>query len=388
MSNKAGNTHASSALTAGSLHYLCLQATREGQASHAHVREIINGLEHHNWQVRLFEPKYSSFDKLPGPLGRLLGFLRAQWQLWRSSRPDILYIRAHLAAWPSALWAYIIGLPVVQEVNGPYEDLFIAWPWTRKAARLFILLIRSQLRWASAIIAVTPQLAEWARKEAGHSKVFVVPNGANTNLFHPEARTSIELPHPYVVFFGALARWQGIKTLLEAVKTKEWPSEVRLVVAGDGTERPHIEKAAGYGQVVYLGLVPYQEMPGIVAGSLAGLSPQIDVSGRAITGLLPLKVLETLACGVPVIVTDWPGQADLVRKNRCGLVIPPDDPKALAEAVAYLYYHPEERIAMGERGRKLVEAEYSWDRCAQMTSEILAALTRKGPKGIKYRSHG
>lgn len=358
----------------GSIYYLCLQATREGQASHAHVREIIKGLEHHGWQVKLFEPKHRSFDKPPRPLGRLLSFLRTQWQLWRSSRPNILYIRAHFATWPSALWARIIDLPTVQEINGPYEDLFIAWPWTRKVARLLIWLMRSQLRWASTIIAVTPQLAEWASKEAGHGKVCVVPNGANTNLFHPQAKTNIELPQPYVVFFGALAPWQGIGIVLEAVKTKGWPSEVRLVIAGDGAERARVEEAARSGQVIYLGRVPYQDMPGIVAHSLAGLSPQIGLGRRSETGLLPLKVFETLACGVPVIVTDWPGQADLVRKNGCGLVIPPDNPEALAEAVAYLYYHPEERSAMGERGHNLVKLEYSWDRCAQKTSEILMTL--------------
>jgi glycosyltransferase involved in cell wall biosynthesis len=361
-----------------SIHYLCLQATREGQASHAHVREIIKGLERRNWRVMLFEPSYNS--KPPGPFRRLLGFLETQWRLLRSPRPDILYIRAHFAAWPSALWAHLIGLPTLQEVNGPYEDLFVAWPWTQRMARLFIWLMRSQLRWASAVIAVTPQLAEWVRKEAKHDRVFVVTNGANTDLFHPNAKANIELSYPYVVFFGALAPWQGIRTLLEAAKTKYWPSEVRLVIAGDGAERPHVEKAACYGQVVYLGSVPYQELPGIVAHSLAGLSPQNALAGRSRTGLLPLKVFETLACGVPVIVTDWPGQANLVRENQCGLVVPPDDPKAIAEAVAYLYYHPKERIMMGKKGRRLVELEYSWDRCAQKISEILIMLVCKASK--------
>lgn len=370
-----------SKITKGSIHYLCLQAPQAGQASYAHVLEIIKGLERCNWKVRLFEPSYTSSRKLPGAFGRLMGFLRAQWQLLHSPRPDILYIRAHFAAWPSALWARLIGLPTVQEVNGPYEDLFIAWPWTQKMAKLFVWLMRSQLRWASVVIAVTPQLAEWVRKEAGHDRVFVVTNGANTNLFNPNAKVNTELPYPYVVFFGALAPWQGIRTLLEAVKTKYWPSDVRLVIMGDGAERPHVEKAASYGQVVYLGPVAYHELPGIVAHSLAGLSPQNALAGRSKKGLLPIKVFETLACGVPVIVTDWPGQADLVRENQCGLVVPPDDPKAIAEAVAYLYYHPEERIMMGEKGRKLVELEYSWDRCAQKTSEILAMLVCKAPTG-------
>lgn len=353
--------------------YLCLQVTREGQASHAHVHEIIAGLQRRGWIVKLYEPFYRSTEKLPGPVMRLVGFLFTQLRLWTSGRPDILYVRWHFAVWPTALWALLGRIRVVQEVNGPYEDLFLAWPITRRFTRLFIWLMRSQLRWADAVIAVTPQLAEWVQQETGQAKAkaVVVPNGANTELFHPSASAPVPLPEKYVVFFGALAPWQGIDTMLKAVEESEWPAEVKLVIVGDGVEKRAVLSAAQGGRVVYLGVLPYAQVSGVVARSIAGLSPQTAAGERSDKGLSPLKVFETLACGVPVIVTDFPGQADLVRSATCGIVIPPDNPRALAKAVAYLYHHPEERVAMGKRGRELVEREHSWDSRAEQVDAVL-----------------
>lgn len=357
------------------LAYLCLQATREGQASHAHVHEIIKGLQRRGWDVELFEPAYVSSTAPPGYLWRFWEFIRLQLKLWTSGKVNVLYIRWHFATWLTALWARGRGVPVVQEVNGPYEDLFIAWPGTRRLARLFVWLMRSQLRWADAVIAVTPQLADWVRMERGRDGVFVVPNGANTELFHPGAALGpgLHLRRPYVIFFGALARWQGVETMLVAAQHPAWPDEVDLVVVGDGVERGRVELAAARcSRVRYLGLQPYACIPGLVARSLAGLLPKSDPGGRAsTTGLFPLKLFETLACGVPAVVTDFPGVADLVREDDCGLVIPPEDPEALAQAVDYLHRHPDKRELMGRRGRELVEREHSWDRRAKDTDAVL-----------------
>lgn len=356
------------------LSYLCLQATREGQASYAHVHEIIKGLEQRGWNVRLYEPRYRTWSKQPGPFGRLLEFAFIQLRLFLSEKPDVVYIRWHFASFPAAFWARLCRIPVIQEVNGPYEDLFIAWPLSRRFAWFFKWLLRTQLRWADAVISVTQELADWCKSESGNNNVFVVPNGANTELFRPDAPLSVSLPEHFVVFFGALAPWQGIETLLKALDEKEWPGDVKLVIVGDGAERFRVEDAARNGKVIYLGTIPYKQMAGIVARSIAGLSPQNSAGGRSSTGLNPLKVFETLACGVPVVVTDFPGQADLVREGNCGIVIPPEDPGALARAVAYLYNHPHERALMGCRGRALVEKKHSWNRRAEQTDHILRKL--------------
>jgi glycosyltransferase involved in cell wall biosynthesis len=353
------------------LSYLCLQVTEEGQASYAHVHEIIAGLRHRGWNVMLFEPRKRKRAGSWSLLFKGLDFCSTQLSLWCAARPDVIYIRWHFATWPTALWARMLRIPVVQEVNGPYEDLFIAWPWTRRLAPFFKGLMRKQLSWASEVIAVTPHLARWVRGESGNSRVRVIPNGVNTELFRPDAPSSIRLPEAFVVFFGALAPWQGVSTMLKAVEESEWPSPVKLVVVGDGAERHRVESAASCQKIVYLGKVRYAEIPGIVARSIAGLSPQTSCGGRSATGLFPLKVFETLGCGVPVIVSDFPGQADLVRRGKCGIVVEPENPTALAEAVAYLYHHPESRMEMGRRGRRLVEREHQWDMRAGETATVL-----------------
>lgn len=361
------------------LAYLCLQVTREGQASHAHVHEIIKGLRKRGWKVELFEPRPPSSAGIGAVIFKVAEFIRTQRRLRRAGPFDVLYVRSHPLALPTSLWGRRRRLPTVQEVNGPYADLFVSYPWTRFLAVAFRTAARLSLKLADGVIAVTPQLRSWVLAETASDKpVQVVPNGANSELFRPSAPSELKIGDPYVVFFGSLSRWQGIATLLDAVRHPAWPRGVKLVVAGDGVERPRLESVEPSGPVVYLGPVPYRQIPGLVAGSLAGLSPQTDVQGRAATGLFPLKVFETLACGVPVVVTDFPGQADIVREIGCGVVVPPEDPGALAAAVAALAQDPVGRKEMGARGRRAIAEAYSWDRRAEATDRFLRHLLGGG----------
>ena len=166
--------------------------------------------------------------------------------------------------------------------------------------------------------------------------------------------------------------------MLAAIKDPAWPQEVKLVIVGDGVEKPKVQSAAAdFSLLCYLGPQPYLRMPGIVAGSLAALVPTTDPMGRSQKGLAPLKFFESLACGVPVVVSDFPGMADLVREHGCGLVIPPNAPKALAEAVNYLFRHPEERLHMGMNGQALVVREHSWDRRAGDTADLLKEILQE-----------
>jgi glycosyltransferase involved in cell wall biosynthesis len=323
--------------------------------------------------VDLHQPGYAESADDPGLWARLREFLRVQAGVIRvSGEYDALYVRSHFAAFPTVLYAKVREIPVVREVNGTYADLFIAWPWTRALAPLFRWVMRAQLRWSDTVIAVTEGLADWVRGEGAEGRIRVVSNAADVELFRSDRATETELPDRFVIFFGALAPWQGIETLLEAVHDPSWPEDVRLVVAGDGALRERVEEATADGKVLYIGTVPYRNLPGVVTASLAGLSPQGNLAGRGDTGLHPLKVFETMACGVPVIVTDHPGQADLVRSVDCGIVVPPEDPPALAGAVARLADDREAARAMGARGRRAAVERHSWKRRAEETAAVLS----------------
>ncbi len=133
-----------------------------------------------------------------------------------------------------------------------------------------------------------------------------------------------------------------------------------------------VARAADGKRIVFVGRQPYREIGGIVAGALGGMVPS---HARQTSGLYPLKVFETLACGVPVVVTDFPGQADLVREVGCGLIVPPGDPTSLAEAVANLHRGPERRRAMGRRGRVALERDHSWTARAAATAALLERIS-------------
>lgn len=353
--------------------YLCLDNLKEGKASFAHVNEIIKGLRKHGYQVLLFSPNYNSTQYSPNLMTRFFAMLLIQLKvLYKLHNFDILYIRGHFASILTFLIAKLFNLHIVFEVNGPYEDIFIAWPWTRKINFIFTSIVRLQIRHSNTVICVTPQLAQWVRQETQRSKVFVVPNGANVDLFNPKARFRLILPYIYVIFFGSLTPWQGLETLIEAIKDPSWPSDVRLIIAGDGPMRPFVESASTDDQrLLYLGVIPHQTLPALIANSLAGLCPKNSLGNRSTTGLFPLKLFETLACGVPIIVSDFPGQADLVRKYECGLITIPEDPQSLAKAVQYLRNHPELRQEMGMKANNYAVNCASWEKRAEDTAKIL-----------------
>ena len=365
--------------------YLCLQVTREGQPSYAHVHEIIAGLERLGAQVRLFEPAYAP-GPLPGAADRLAEFRRVQRRLRAAERPDVIYMRHHFGLWPAARWAHAHQIPVVHEINGPPEDFFIAWPRARFARPVVKQAIRQQLKWANGIAAVTPGLADWAR---GHTRrrvpVEVIPNGANDRLFSPAAAdvplSRLDLPDRFVVLVAALSAWQGADVAVRAAREPAWPPDVALVVVGRGALEHTVRAAADGDRIVHAGPLPYRQVPAVVARSLAALSPQVDVEGRALTGLMPLKVFETMACGRPIVVSDYPGMADLVRAEACGLVVPPGDPAALALAVRALADDPGAASDMGRRGREAIEQRHSWTRRAEATYRLLEAAARSRPPG-------
>ncbi len=317
------------------LAYLCLQPTVEGQGSHAHVHGIIDGLRALGWRVVLRQPDEATTTR--GLLARLWTFMAVQADLWRRARgADAVYVRMHPVAAPTVWWARRRGIRVVVEVNGPEEDWLLAWPVLRRVGRLLRWLLATQLRAADHVVVVTSGLGEWAARTAGRAvPTTVIPNGADPTRFHPGATGGpAGLPDRYAVFVGELAPWQGIDVLLQAVQDPEWPDDLSLVIAGRGVMAGAVDAAAATDpRVVALGRVPFDQVPGLVAGAAVALVPSRD---RAGTGVAPIKLFEALATGVPVIAADVP-DSDRQPVSR---LVPPDDAPAWARAVRDVHRQP------------------------------------------------
>jgi glycosyltransferase involved in cell wall biosynthesis len=342
------------------LAYLSLETPRPGQASQTHIDEIIAGLRDAGWQVELFATRSGGASTRSSFLRRLLDYGHVQLSLARRlSSFDAVFARSHFMALPLALWARWRGIPVVQEINGKPADIGVTYPAVKSLAPVFSWLYRTQFRLAAHLIAVTDGLAHWARSFANHDRVSVVSNGANTALFNPNG-PSADISGRYVVFVGGLVAWHGIGTMLAALKEPAWPADVRLVIVGDGIEREKVAAAEGDPCLLWLGRQPYEAIPALLRGALAALCVIEDQDGRSASGVAPLKLFEAMACGIPVIASDLPFQADLVRSTDAGLIVPPAVASAVASAVKSLADVPEKGRLLGRNGAAYVAREASW----------------------------
>ncbi|MCJ7624340.1 MAG: glycosyltransferase family 4 protein [Anaerolineaceae bacterium] len=286
------------------------------------------------------------------------------------SKYDVLYIRSHIMTLPSMIMAILLKIPMVLEFNGPYHDLFLAWPFTRYFSGLLIFLMKYQMRLAKNIIVVTPQLKDWVVNEIDRDNIFVIENGADIDHFFPGAQNDFPLDKEYVIFFGALTVWQGIDDILNATNDDQWPKDLMLIIAGDGIKKDEVVRS-GNKNIKYLGVVPYELIPGLIAGSLTSLVCMNNIGSRSDTGLSPLKLYESLACGVPVIVTDLPGISDFVKEHDCGIIIPLNSPKSIVNAVTKIFGDRTYRDKLGKNGLDVVTRDHSWTKRAIDTDKII-----------------
>ena len=153
--------------------------------------------------------------------------------------------------------------------------------------------------------------------------------------------------------------------MLAAARHPVWPQGVKFVLVGDGPEASLVDAAAGASpvsdRIIRFGHRDQQTLAGIISHAMVSLVIIENSHGKAETGLAPLKLFESLACGVPVIVSDQPGMGDLVRKAGCGMIVPERDPAALAQAVAEIAADPARISAIGRAAREEALARCSWD---------------------------
>lgn len=355
------------------LAYLSLETPRPGQASQTHIDEIIASLRQSGWQAELFATTRGGASSHTSYLQRLLDYARVQYALARRLNEfDAVFVRSHFMALPLAAWARWRKVPVVQEINGKPADIGVTYPALKPFAPIFTWLYRMQYRMAAHLVAVTEGLAQWARSFAGHDRVSVVSNGANTELFRPDGPRA-DIAGRYVIFVGGLVAWHGIGTMLAALRDPAWPAEVRLVVVGDGIERSKVEAEKADPRLLWLGRQPYEAIPALLRGALAALCVIEDQDGRSAAGVAPLKLFEAMACGIPVIVSDLPFQAEIVRQANAGLVVPPASPAAIAAAVAALGEAPDKAADQGRSGAAYVAREASWQQRGREIDRILAS---------------
>ncbi|WP_309133846.1 glycosyltransferase family 4 protein [Cellulomonas sp.] len=300
------------------------------------------------------------------PLARLEQHVDLARPLLRAVRPSVLHTTT---AWTNALVTRTLaeehGLPWVYEVRGVLEDTWAAsfpTPQAREAARASrrhaMLRARESELAAAADHVVT--LGETVRRElvargVDPARITVVPNAVPQGLLDvhvssTEARARLGLPGEgfWVGTVSSLVDYEGIETLVEAVAhLRRRGTDVRCAVVGDGTARPAITR-----RVAELGLEEHVVLPGRVSPDAAtGWHLALDAfvvprRDTAVTRtVVPLKPMQAMALGRPVVASDLPALAEIVDEPGAGLLAAPDDAEALADAIGRLV----EDRALGER---------------------------------------
>lgn len=355
--------------------YISAEPLRPHQASNTHVNEVARYLRSAAHDVVVHASRaWGSYESTP-----LVQRFRSYLSFWFGAsrllrNVDVVYARAHPANLPVACLARLKKIPIVHEINGSYRDLGITYWWLRPILNVIGAIMRVQFRAAAALIAVTEGLADWVQREAPGIPVQTIPNGVNCDIFLPECAPVRPVTCDYALYFGTMARWHGIEGLIAAATSPAWPASLDLVLVGDG-QLGALARAASdrYSNIHYLPPVAQAVLAGYIAGASLGLATISSPVGRGQLGLSPLKLYEMLACGLPVIVTDFPGQADLVRSLDAGIVVPPNDPLAIAAAAAMLHSNPPTRTKRMQVASTILAA-HTWEIRSRLINEILARV--------------
>lgn len=282
--------------------------------------------------------------------------LAVWWRLWRvlrGLRPDLLHT-CNLAAvegLPVAVLAGVTWRVHVEHGRDSYDLDGSNWRyrWLRRLATLA----------AHRVVAVSGDLQQWLVERVGvpERKVRLVMNGVDTGLFHPALSL---LPRRGVFRVGFVGRLWPVKdpaTLVRgvAVWRRRWPGvPLRLEVVGDGPLRGEmVALAAALGVAEFIDWLGWRE-------DVAERLRQWDVLVLpSLAEGTPLTLLEAMASGIPVVASRVGGVAAVVRHGETGLLIPPADPVALAEAMAWYWEHPELRERHGMAGCGWVRENFS-----------------------------
>jgi glycosyltransferase involved in cell wall biosynthesis len=233
------------------------------------------------------------------------------------------------------------------------------------------------LRNAGALTAITEDCRQHAlRAGAPADRIRLVFNGTDLRRFSPADNGGSPWFGPHMIFAcRQLFPRKGIRFLLEAgAQLKPQFPDLKIVLAGDGFERPQLTRLAEElgiaGDVTFLGWVPNAELPPYYRAAALSVIPSLEEG-------FGIPAAEAMGCEVPVVASDAGGLPEVVENGVTGLVVPRGDSTGLARAIGSLLADPERRRKMGEAGRARALRLFDWDRTAEQFEELYREIAAR-----------
>ena len=317
-------------------------------------------------------------------------------------RFDIIYTRNIMKGIIGFLIRRLRNSKLVIEVNSisPDEWRFVEKQLSGKIKRCRDIKIKFLkyleifvIKKADAVIVVTHGIKNYlVNHKVDENKVWVIGNGANTDLFKPirdknilqqlRNRLHINNNEKVILFVGNLAPWQGVEYLIRSAPLiiEEVP-KTKFLIVGDGIMREKLESMVRELELeekfIFTGRVPYEKVPIFINISDVCVCPSPVNSYFRISGGSSLKIFEYLACGKPVVTGNIRGDGDLVVNSGSGFAVMSEDYAELAGAIIKLLKNEKLRLQMGENGRKTIVEYHSWERIAKKVVEIFEKIIRE-----------
>lgn len=322
-----------------------------------------------------------------------------RFAVWDGVRYDVIHGNFWMSGWVAAELRRELGVPAVQLFHalGTTKRRHQGAADTSPPGR--IAVEREIAQAVDRIIATCPNerdelIADYA---ADSARIETIPLGVCTATFRPversDARRRLGLgltdDDLVVVYVGRVLPRKDIRNVVRALAklgqsgAEPWVSRVKLLVVGGESRLPDPAVTPELGElrrlsaelgvadrVILAGLRSQEELRDYYgAGDLAVTTPWYEPFG--------LTPLEAMACGRPVIGSDVGGISFTVRNGETGLLVPPREPAALANALFALLANPDRCQRLGAAARQCVEREFTWPIVAERTAALYAEVCRQ-----------
>jgi glycosyltransferase involved in cell wall biosynthesis len=297
---------------------------------------------------------------------------------------DAVQFRSSFEGLP--IFAHRKGAKLIFEVNGlPSIELKYRYPRVADDRELMRKLLRQEAlccKAADAIVTPSGVTREYLANARGvpHEKIKVIPNGVAPDLFESPPRQAESGPLR-LIYFGTLAPWQGIDLAIRALAQINGRLDASLTIVGAGNSRQRKALdalAAKLGLAHRVEVLPPESQTDLarrLSSAGAVVVPLTLTDRNTVQGCCPLKVLEGMASGAPVIATDLPVVRELGRNGEHFLLVRPGSVDHLAEALLRLSADPQLAQRIAQQARRHVVENFSWRRAGDA---LVACYERLG----------
>jgi glycosyltransferase involved in cell wall biosynthesis len=317
--------------------------------------------------------------------GTLIDYSEQQASVGLAHRADVVYQRYALGSYAGLELARRLGVPLILEFNG--SEIWAEQQWGSGHVPFgdtLAALERRHLHDASLVVVVSEVLRDQLVDQGvDPERILVNPNGVDVEALaparaHPPAewRRRLGRPEaPTVGFIGTFGLWHGVRVLPEIIaRVAATRDDVRWIIVGAGAlfdeVRADIERRGLLDRVELPGVVPHDQAVELLAACDVCVSPHVpNPDGTRFFGS-PTKLFEYMGLGKPIVASDLEQIGDVIEHERTGLLCPPGDADAAAQAVLRLLGDDGLRERVGAAALADAESRWSWDAHAR---RILAA---------------